>query len=253
MANTSLAQTSASTSNPRRDSNAIATLTSALAAMGGAPAYGGTSDLTISGSCESQQTDGSVASTSFKWITAGNEFLYVNSTSGGQTSMASGHGMPWATDVDGTVHQLYASTSSHDRAFFAPGLLLLTAINKGNAALRYVGVEQIPQGNAIHIQTQQTSAGYALPGTREDWYFDPNSHLPLQYTYTVPGQGAANYLAHITVNYSNWKSFGTVISPGTLTTALDSETQTTICSVSSLTINTHPDASVFNSANGGAQ
>jgi hypothetical protein len=235
-----------------RDPLALAALTSALKALGGSQAFTAMSDLTVTGTCSGQSADGSPATATFKWVTAGREFLYENTTSAGKTYIASGHGHPWSSDSSGAVESLSPSAGSHDRTYFAPGLLLLKSFADQTALLTYIGTEQLNGLSVTHIQTERSHSGYLMPSTLEDWYFDPRTSLPVQYGYVVPSQQAENYVMHVAVQYNGFKAFGIIAAPSSLTFSIDGAPQPSTCSINSADSNTSPLPVWFDAPTGGS-
>ena len=232
--------------NSSENQQAEVVLNSALSAMGGQALWAAISDATVSGTCESAGVDGtnSGAASPFLWINAQDQFRYENGPSDNLTIMLSGHGKPLMVFPTQTQSLTY-ETAEFQKPFHLPGLVLQSTLNDQNYQLVLVGNENTSGTATIHVRILHRLFHIMQPGSRQDWWFDASTFLPLKVTFKVPGQAVESYM-DVTYTFSGWSAdvSGLMVPHQILiTNEFGADAQT--CTVLQLKINTQPAASLF--------
>jgi len=240
-----IAQKTVSLAPPATDGQTQALLRASLNAMGGEQAWAGVSDETVTGSCVSKLPTGEAQTAKhFQWTTSGREFRYVPDTDNPGTALVSGHGKPSRTDEKGTKH-LTAETARLALPYHLPGRILLTILHDSHYASEVIGNETVNGSLAIHFRTMRFVQGMPIPGTTQDWWIDPSTHLPVKVQYFVPGQQIIAY-APMTKVYSKWSGEANgLLVPHEIDTTMNGSALSSSCAVDGMQVNTKPDEALF--------
>ena len=218
-------------------------IVAAVNAMGGESAWATVADSTTSGTCAPATQQGAQPAFNFRWIFAQHEFRFDAGAEGNSTVMLSGHGNPQAFDSDGN-RSLSSESIALTRPFHLPGQVLAAALNDNRFRISLIGNEPLNGTSAVHAQIRHMLLHSDEPGSTQDWWFDPNSHLPLQVTFNFPGQEIQAYLP-FTYSFLAWNSEGGLLVPGVIAESMYPNIPIQTCSISQLQINTQPSSGIF--------
>lgn len=222
--------------SPVRDAQAIATVQSAIAAMGGATAIGAIQSSIAQGTSVATSDTGS-GTTNFTWSHSGQEFRYENDAASGGHIFVSNSGNP--CDIQGGV--VVASASRVARAalpFHIPGVVLLNELNNPNYTLTNAGATTLNGTSALHIQTADNSDSVGQIVTPQDWYFDPTTGLPLSVQYRIPSAGNLQSWLPGSISFANFQAVNGVLVPFQLTIQEGPPAPPVVATVSSVAFNT---------------
>jgi hypothetical protein len=197
---------------PARDAEAIAAIEQVLKALGGKQAQLQIRSISIQGTV---QTANSPVAGSFVWeddfTGAKPEFRKELHEGDSVRVFASGHGSP-AANHHGAKHPLPEHTAVASPPLYLPGVVLANALRR-----EHISAKLIPQnkdsGGLIHIQTSWDLNAVTAFMTPQDWYFDPNTFLPVRVDYRVPEtQNAAKGKA-ASMEFSDFRNVSGVTIP----------------------------------------
>jgi hypothetical protein len=235
---------------PVRDTQAVAVLQSAIAAMGGSAAVVAVLDVTVQGTLENA-TGARGQAVGFVWKAAGSEFRQEFQTDGTTTRIyVSGHGSP--RDLRGSA---WVSVPYHEsRAvlpYQVPALVLLNELGNSNYTVSYVGAATINGRPAIQIHTCDESDFISHIVLAQDWFFDAQTAVPLQVNFKLPSDTAANDPRDGSIQFSNFQISNGISVPMQL--ALQEGNGSATAIVSSVQFNSGVPASEFDPPTGSDQ
>ena len=195
---------------PQRDEAAIATLQTAVNALGGQAAVNLISDSVLTGSAT--LPDGSGQLGSFTWKTLGFEFRYEFQSATDQTIFVSGHGRP-ANSHNGVVAEQPIYVGLATPAVHLPSLIISRALADSEYSILAMGSVKLPSGqNANQVRTIANAYPLFTTATQQDWYFDPASGLPVSVAYCLPDKNDANSCVAGSMAFSDYRpSFGLLV------------------------------------------
>jgi hypothetical protein len=222
--------------NPVRDAQAVATVQSAIVAMGGATAIGAIQSSVAQGTSVATSDTGS-GTTNFTWSHSGQDFRYENDATSGGHVFVSNSGSP--CDIEAGI--IAPSASSAARAnlpFHIPALVLFNELSNANYTLTYVGATTLNGASALHIQTADNSDSTGQLVTPQDWYFDPTTGLPLSVQYRIPNAVNAQNWQPGSIGFANFQSISGVLVPFQLTIQEGPPAPPVVATISSVVFNT---------------
>lgn len=232
--------------NADRNQQALTVLSSVLGAMGGGTIWAAVSDATVSGGCQSSdvQSANTAASSPFRWIIAQDQFRYENGVESAAYVMLSGHGKPQMVFPSKTQTLPYEAEKL-ERPFHLPGLVLQSELSNSNYLIEIINDKGAAGNNSTHIRVTHRQSHVLQPGTRQDWWVDTITLLPLKVTFKLPGQAVESYM-DVTYSFSAWTSQASgVLIPQQILITNEFGGESQVCTVSHLQINTQPAASLF--------
>jgi hypothetical protein len=143
------------------------------------------------------------------------------------------------------IRTLTYETADLQKPFHLPGLVLQSVLSDPNYSIEVIGQESVSGQETIHVRIVRRHLAFLQRGTKQDWWIGSTTFLPAKVTFQVPGQAVESYMA-VTYAYSGWAAdVNGVLIPHQilLTNELGVLPQT--CTVSQLTVNTQPAASLF--------
>jgi hypothetical protein len=242
-----IASANAAVRNPQRDSAAISTLQSAIAALGGVNTVGAIQDCILTGSI----LNGDGTNSSFNWTIAGSEFLIQTTPAkGGTNTFLSGHGSP-AWVVNNSVTSLNSYMARANLPFYLPAYALYEELNNPVLTLQYVGLVRLNGAQAIQIHISDDSDAVGTLVTAQEWFFDPVSFLPVQVQFREPSNESPSDYQTATLGMSQFVPYNGVLVPSAIffTDSVSSENIT----ISAVTINSGVAQGIFDPPQGGGQ
>jgi hypothetical protein len=242
----SQSRVSAMPAEPTTGSEVQSLLQASINAMGGKAAWAAISDVTVSGTCQSNINGGesSTPVASFRWVTAQEHFRYETNAPGGTSVIISGHGKPSLQDSKGSK-SLTGETAFLSKPFHLPGKILLTVLSDSNYYATITGTEVIAGAPATHLHIAHYLHGIDYSPAGQDWWIDDATKLPLKVTYRAPGQATISYVP-ITQTFSEWKiENGSVAIPHKIDFTLLTNIHLKSCTIDDLQTNTNPSSSIF--------
>jgi hypothetical protein len=226
-----------------RDADGIAVITKALTAMGGANAFAGLKDTKTEANCTRVSKTQSVTH-AVRWTTAGDSFRYDGGDSDhrGMVNGPQGAGRV----MDGKTMPISDRSVRAVKPIHFPGQLLFTGLNRPEDEVEMLKPEDVKGIAARHVRITDTKASEStMEPQQEDWFFDPQTDLPLKLTYSVPALNSLLMYVRTTVEYSNYiTTRQNLMVPTTIRRSFEGGPVTT-CTVSSSSVNNGPDAAIF--------
>lgn len=142
----------------------------------------------------------------FRWIIAGSQFRYENGRKGEFSAMLSGHGKPIMSSP-GETHMLTYETAELQKPFHLPGLVLRSILNDENYQIELIKDKSTSTATTMHIRVTQRLFNILQRGTRQDWWIDSSTLLPVKVTFMTPGQAVESYMG-VTDSFSGWSTHG---------------------------------------------
>ncbi len=232
-------QSSQQNSDPRTVLNEVLTM------MGGSSRWSTVSDATLQGTCQNVDlhTGAQSQAVPFQWINAGREFRYEHGAESELSVMLSGHGKPTMYQPSQTLSFTY-ETSQLQKPYHLPGLLLQSLLSDKDYRLEIIGDANSSNGNAVHIRATHSWGHFSEQGTRQDWWIDLSTNLPLRVVFRLPGQAVDSYLSE-TYLFSSWQHSGSLLFAGQVQLRDEFTAEEMVCKATTLSINTQPTASLF--------
>lgn len=169
----------------QRDANAIAIVQKSLAVLGGVNAIAAVQSIESSGTILKM---GSSDPMTFRWETqvSGSHFEFRRETTqDGKTRVfASGHGKPGFGILGNPAKRMALHMSIASVPFDLPGVVLYAEFQDPAYAISSINSPEI--GGVIHIRIANTSDLVLKAITQQDWYFDPQTALPIRVEYNLP-------------------------------------------------------------------
>jgi hypothetical protein len=249
----SLAAQSVATSTgvPVRDANAVAAVQRAVVALGGA-ANSQVHNAVVQGTIHDLSTDPKGTGT-FIWKDhwgGKRASCRRESYQGGSTAVfaSDDNGKPSRSD-DGNAKTLPAYVSYSCVAFHLPGVLLSAELVDANYGFRYVGSAKVNGAPAIHVRSAWETNPFTAILTTQDWYFDPNSGLPLRVEYMVADTRNPNYRSTVSIDFGDFRNISGIVIPFQLN-GHGVAGDTGIATITDVQLNPGVNASDFNLAAG---
>lgn len=233
------------TASLRRDEAALAAIDHAIGAMGGSTVWASINDATVMGVCSLPGVDSSDTPKSepFRWVTAGSQFRYETSVYGFPGLLLSGNGTPMLLSASASTG-LSAEYKERLLPLHLPGIELQKDLSTKSISVVLLAEEKISETMAIHIRTIEHVGPVRLQGSSREWWFDPNTSLPLRVSFALPAPDNSEYQL-LSWDFSSWGFEGTVNVAHQLTESLEHQITMQSCTVERVTFNTKPNVAEF--------
>lgn len=222
----SSAQTSAQqTSVAAKDSQAVATISMALTAMGGESAFAAIQDTTVSG--EAAPSDPSASPSQFIWKNMGISIRHEYAMPDGTHISTVNHGKGRRQEPSGKVTPIDIRAGLTIFPYHMPGTVLLSLLNAADRSLAVI-TDPSDDGALLHIQSIQSLSKPLLnPVTRQDWYFDPTTSLPVRVSFYLPDLRNQRLDGTATIVFSSWQTISGIQVPKSMQLLFDGSLQET--------------------------
>lgn len=242
-----------SATSPPRDSQAVAAVQKAIAALG-ATALSQIRDASVQGTVQLLPASAN-RSLSVVWEDAwGNgapSFRRESHVGGSVSVLVSGNGQP--VDSQGGVatkvpqHVAFSCAAVH-----LPGIILAAQLNNPAYSFKFVETTALNGQPAIHIESALTADPVTSAVSLQDWYFDTSSGLPLRVDYRIVTSADPLNPGIASMQFANFQSVSGILVPFRLTeTGLAGEQD--VVTITSVTFNSGLSPSEFLPPTGGAQ
>lgn len=236
----------------QRDPAALATLTQAITAMGALASAAQITTVQASGSIGPATGSGYPGGT-FTWTTqvtnTGFEFLNQLVQANGDTSgFTSGHGSP-TMSLNGSVQSLFPHMALAFAPVHVPFLILGSALSNSAYTVTAAAPLQIGSVAAIHVHVSNDADGITQALTTQEWYFDPNTGLPLRVESRVPDSLNAMHWQRGTRDFANYQTTSGFLLPLQITNSVNGR-QVSVATITSVQFNVAVNASEFDRAKG---
>ena len=208
---------------PQRDSAALLTIGQALTAMSATSLLAQISSAQCTGSIQAVPGTG-VQSGMFTWehqfSASGFQFRseFQNSA---RDSIFVFDGTTASTSNNGTVRSLSSYLATPLAPFHLPGVVLNIFLANPNYIVT-VGTPARVQGViANHITASLNTDSVTQIITTEDWYFDPNTGLPLRVEFRLPDSEDAKSYTKAAADFGNYQSVNGVLVPLSIANTVD--------------------------------
>ena len=237
---------STSSPSPIRDAQAIATIQSAITALGGTQNIAAIQDSTIQGT-QQDRANPEVAPLAFTWQQSGAEFRdFIQATDHTYTSV-SGHGSP-AQQLKGQWSRVNYHVARANLPFELPALVLYRELENATYTLHYIGLTTIEGKSALHLRTSDDTDKVGTLVTPQEWYFDPVSFIPIRVEYRVPHPRNASQWTPVSIGYRNYQTQNDVAIPFELD--INPGGGFIVATVNSVTFNSSLSSSIFDPTGG---
>ena len=237
-----------------RDAQAIATVQSAIAAMGGTAAVAAIQDATFQGTIQEQTPAPSAGQTSdsltFTWMTAGAQFREETTGATSHRIYVSNSGSP-VDQRDGQNVTVPPFVAQVNLPYQLPGLVLLNELNNPNYTISFVGPTNVNGTAAIQVHTCDETDYTSHLIMPQEWYFDASTGLPIRVEYKLPKDTDVEHPWSLSIDFSNFTAAGAILVPRTLT--INAGPATATATVNSVALNSGVPASAFAAPSAGAQ
>ena len=236
-----------------RDPQAVAAVQKAVSAMGGV-ALSQVHDASVRGTVQIL-SDSSAQSPSVLWEDAwgkGTPTFRRESHVGSSASvLVSGNGQP-VDFQDGVTTKVPQHVAFSCAAVHLPGIVLAAQLNNSVFSFKFLGTTAVNGVPAVHIQSALTTDPIASALSLQDWYFDPNSGLPLRVDYRVANSPDLLNPGIVSMQFASFQSVSGILVPFRLgETGLEGEQD--IVTITSVTFNSGLSPSQFLPPTGAAQ
>jgi len=210
----------------RRDQTAVQTVTQALNAMGGLAAWSQVTDATVKGQFQSPAS--SDTHERVTWKSRGMSIRYEYSSPDGKSVAVVDQGKGHRQDSTGNVTEMDHRVSLTLFPAHLPGVALLSLLNSPDRSLSVVPATG-SESNTIHVRSEKQMA---KPGfsriTRQDWYFDLTTGLPIRVEFYLPDLKNQRFDGTATVTYTRWQTASSIQIPQTMQILYDGVLQSTV-------------------------
>jgi hypothetical protein len=238
--------------SPPRDPQALAAVQKAVAALGGT-ALTQIQDAAVQGTIQILPTS---ANQTFSvvwedaWGKGAPSFRRESHVVGSASVLVSSNGQPYDLQ-GGFTTKLPRHVALSCGAVHLPGIILAAQLNNSGYSFKFVETTTLNGQAAVHIQSALTTDPVASALTLQDWYFDPNSGLPLRVDYRVANSPDLLNPGVVTMQFANFQSVSGILIPfRLLETGLAGEQD--IVTITSVTLNSGLSPSEFLPAAGAA-
>ena len=236
--------TSAQTTPVSRDATAVSLLQQSITAMGGAPSIAAITGCTTIATIQAVDATGvTVSQKQAMWIFSGSE-IKDQVTDGSTTHvLVSGHGNGKSSDLQQPIrrHVILAQIPFH-----LPAYVLSSDFLNANYSIIYVGSVSFNGQSALKVHLSNDSTPVSSVISYQDWFFDPNTYLPLRVEFRLPSnENAADY-EEGAFNFSQFGTVSGVYTPMQIDSFMDGQLTSHIAIVSHV-FNPQVSASIFDS------
>lgn len=232
----------------QRDERGVAAITRALDAMGGLTVFSALKDTKTEASC-TRVSNTKSDTHNVRWVTSGDYFRYDGGDAD-QRGMVNGpHGS--SRTINGKTIAVSDRSLQAAKPFYLPGLLLFRALQHPENEIDMLENTTVDGVSAVHLRVADTkSVDDSLGQPEEEWFFDPQTGLPLRFTFVTPALNSLRMSVSTTVQYSGFKSVQGVAIPGTMLRWFEGGPKTT-CTINSFSFNQRTEPSTFLPDGGG--
>ncbi len=242
-----LAQTTATSTTPQRDSAAVAIVQQAVTALGGFASASQISDATVSGTITPVAASSLKAGT-FIWEDAPPEFRYTIQTATETRVFVSGHGQP-AYEKGGVVSPLFPHMATASMPFHLPALVLARWIANTNASITLAANDVVAGTTVIHVHMSLNTDAISSQVTTQDWYFDIGTAIPLRVEYRLPDNRQPQDFVVEAEQFSNFQTVNGLQIPYQITIIRDGAVQG-VGTIKSVAFNTGLSSTEFDLVQG---
>ncbi|MEO6829173.1 MAG: hypothetical protein ABI164_05145 [Acidobacteriaceae bacterium] len=225
----------------KRDTQAVAIIQKSLAALGGVNAIARVRTVESSGQI---QKAGSQTPISFRWLTevSGSHFeVRWETTEGAKTHVfASGHGRPGFGRSGQPGRELSAHMAMAALPLDAPAILLYAEFQDPTYA--FTSLPASATDHLLHVQITNDRNFIMKAIVKQDWYFDPQTLLPVRIEHNAPSAENALDSSRVSCVYRSYTAESGVQYPSSMQGLKDGRQITRISIVS-----TQPNASIQSS------
>jgi hypothetical protein len=204
-------------SNPSatKDPSAVSTINTALASMGGQPAFSAIQDATAIGQSQ-KSTNGGGSSGQITWKTVAMAVRCETATSSGTSIYTVSNGVGYLEDTSGNVSPMNQRLALSTFPYVMPGIVLSYLLSTPSESLSVIQ-DQGARSSMIHIQAiMQLSDPSLASATKQDWYIDLNTGLPSRVDYSLVDPAALSPDGTTTVLFNSWQKTSTILAPQTI-------------------------------------
>jgi hypothetical protein len=221
-------------------------LQTAITAMSGQTVLPQISSVQITGSISPVANSG-YPSGNFTWTisitSSGYEFRNQFQSGSNIQIFVSGHGSP-AVSANGKIIRLLGHMSAASSPNHIPLAMLVMALQNSGYTLTQSASAQIGNVLAAHVHISYDADQVTQAVTPQEWYFDPNTGLPLRVDYRSPDSlNALSWTAESRA-FANWQSLGGILLPSQVINSSQG-TPTTVTTISSVQLNVPVTQSQF--------
>jgi hypothetical protein len=239
----SFAVSAQSSNSAIQDPSAVSAINTALASMGGQPAFSAIQDATVIGQSQTSST-GAGSSGQITWKTIGMAVRCETAASSGTSIFTASNGVGYVEDVLGNVSQMNQRVELSTFPYTMPGIVLSYLLNAPGESLSVIQ-DQGASSSVVHIQAiMQLSDPNLAAATKQDWYINLNTGLPSRVDYDLVDPSGSSPDGTVTVLYSSWQTTPTIFSPQTIQT-LQNGTAQSIVTLSAPVFNQGLQQSIF--------
>jgi len=230
---------------PVRDTEALAVVQKALAAMGG-PAIAAIQDCTIQAQSDAAHGAQAISGT-MTWKMAGAEFRIDGPGPNGTASVTTGHGKP--AIINGATTALPAYVTEALLVPVAIASVLAHELANPNMSLRFKDTETLGNESVMVITTALEMDYPDNVVTPQTWYFETATGLPVRVEFRSPDMRQPTNFNRSAVDLSNYKAVSGVAYPFTVVSSVDGQTQV-VFTVQSVVVNSGIAPNQFDSTGG---
>jgi hypothetical protein len=210
----------------KKDSLAASVVDTALTAMGGRSAIASIQDVTITG--QSQSSDPNKPDDRLVWKSKGMSIRYENTTQDGHSIVVVHRRNGSRQDSSGKVNAMAHRVSITLFPSHLPGTVLLSLLNSPDCSLSVVD-DPNSESNTTHIRSEKQMAQKGFTRlTRQDWYFDRSTGLPVRVEFYLPDMKNQQLDGTATVVYTEWQTVSSILIPRSLQLLYDGNLQSTV-------------------------
>lgn len=209
-----------------RDQQAIAVLQQAISAMGGSDNIAGITTAAVSGhltwSHDGQRSTRQFL-TQFRFSNNSVSFRRELTDENGTTIFASGRQKPVFQAANNNAHRFGAHVALAASSFETPAVLLSLELANPNCELMYIAADP---GQPLHVRTEDEANETSQAVTSQDWYFDPNTLLPIRVVYKSPDVNDPSIYAKTTLDYLGFQTIASIAFPTEIRSYIDGQLDT---------------------------
>lgn len=205
----------------RRDQQGVAVLRQAVSAMGGTSSIAGVTTASFGGDMTIYQNDKKVSkqfATKFRIVDGSIAFRREISDGDGTSTFASGGQRPVFQAPNRKSRRFARHVALASASVELPGVLLLREVANPNCEVVYVAVDP---GQPLHVRTVDHTSDLTAILTRHDWYFDPNTFIPIRIVYQSPEVNFPSNVTDTTADYLGFQAVEGVLVPVKIRTYMD--------------------------------
>jgi hypothetical protein len=142
----------------------------------------------------------------------GTEFRYERPGPNGSVAVVSGHGKPAFIDGSNAGKSFVPMTIGNFPAHL-PAVVLASELN--NPKVQLEAIQRVTAGGAaaIQVSTDDETDEFTAKITRQDWYFDATTLLPMRVDYVTTNVNNLEDLASMTALLSDYRSQSGMLIP----------------------------------------